>query len=95
MKKTRSHIGLKIPQLRFTNIFKKVYHLVSLDHLNIFDAGSIVNRETLINAGVLKKNGLVKILANGDITKAINVKVDKVSESAKEKIIAAGGTVEE
>ena len=47
-----------------------------------------------IAIGILKKIGPVKILANGDIKKGLRVIVDKVSESAREKIIAAGGTVE-
>ena len=85
----------RLPKRGFTNIFKKVYNLVSLDDLNIFDAGSIVNQESLIDAGLLKKSGPVKILANGDIEKSLKIKVDKISESAKIKIIAAGGTVED
>jgi large subunit ribosomal protein L15 len=85
----------RLPKRGFTNIFKTIYNIVSLEDLNTFEAGSIVDREALIVAGYLKNTGLVKILANGDISKAINVKVDKVSESAKAKIIAAGGTVEE
>lgn len=85
----------RLPKRGFTNIFKKVYNLVSLDDLNIFDAGSTVNNESLIAIGILKKAGPVKILANGDIEKGLKVIVDKVSESAREKIIAAGGTVED
>ena len=85
----------RLPKRGFTNIFKKIYCLVSLDDLNIFDAGSTVDQESLIRAGLLKNSGLVKILANGDIAKVLNVRVDKVSESAKEKIVAAGGTVED
>lgn len=85
----------RLPKRGFTNIFKKVYNLVSLEDLNMFDAGATVDQKSLIAAGILKKSGLVKILANGDIEKGLKVKVDKISESAKEKIIAAGGTVEE
>ncbi len=85
----------RLPKRGFTNIFKKVYNLVSLDDLNIFEAGSTVDQESLIRVGLLKNSGLVKILANGDIEKGLNVRVDKVSESAKEKIVAAGGTVED
>lgn len=85
----------RLPKRGFNNIFKKVYNIVTLDDLNKFDAGATVDQETLAVAGFLKKAGSVKILANGDITKAINVKIGKISESAKEKIIAAGGTVEE
>jgi large subunit ribosomal protein L15 len=72
-----------------------IYNLVSLHDLNIFEEGSTVDHESLIAVGILKNIGPVKILANGDIEKGLKVKVDKISESAKEKIIAAGGTVED
>lgn len=85
----------RLPKRGFTNIFKKIYSIVSLNDLEIFDNGATVDQQALLSAGIIKKVGPIKILANGDITKAINVKVDKVSEGAKEKITAAGGTVEE
>jgi large subunit ribosomal protein L15 len=85
----------RLPKRGFTNIFKKIYNLVSLDDLNNFDAGSTIDQEAMVTAGIVKKAGPIKILANGEITKAVNVKVDKVSASAKEKIVAAGGTVED
>ena len=85
----------RLPKRGFTNIFKKVYSLVSLDDLNLFAAGSTVDHESLIAAGLVKNNGPVKILANGEITIGLKVRVDKLSESAKDKIIAAGGTVED
>ena len=44
---------------------------------------------------MVKKDGLIKVLANGDVTKAISVKVDKVSQGARERILAAGGQIEE
>jgi len=85
----------RLPKRGFTNIFKKIYSIVSLSNLEIFDNGATVDQQTLLSAGIIKRVGPIKILSNGDITKVINVKVDKVSEGAKEKIIAAGGTVEE
>ncbi len=85
----------RLPKRGFTNIFKKIYILVSLDDLDSFENGTNIDAMTLLSAGIIKKIGAVKVLANGEITKAINVKVDKISEGAKEKIIAAGGTVEE
>jgi large subunit ribosomal protein L15 len=85
----------RLPKRGFTNIFKQVYNLISLESLNVFESGSVVNQESLFAVGLLKKSGPVKILANGDITKILTVKVDKISKSAKELIIAAGGTVEE
>jgi ribosomal protein L15, bacterial/organelle len=85
----------RLPKRGFNNIFKKIYNLVSLDQLNAFDAGTVVDYTALVTAGYVKKAGLVKVLANGEISKALKVRVDKVSQGAKEKIIAAGGSVEE
>ena len=63
--------------------------------MNVFDEGAVVTVEALVEKGIIKnpKDG-VKILGNGEITKKLNVKVDAVSASAKEKIEAVGGTVE-
>ena len=85
----------RLPKRGFNNIFKKEYALISLDMLDTFETGSIVDREALVSAGVVKSQMLIKILANGDITKAVTVRVDKVSKGAKERILAAGGSVEE
>ncbi|WP_306549039.1 50S ribosomal protein L15 [Desulfobulbus sp.] len=85
----------RLPKRGFTNIFKKVYTLISLDDLNRFDAGSVVDVQALVNAGLVKNDGFVKILANGEITKPLTVKVDKISQGAKERIVTAGGTIEE
>lgn len=84
----------RLPKRGFNNIFKKVYTIVSLDDLNQFEAGSVVDFNTLVEAGIIKQDSLVKVLANGELTKSLTVKVDKISQGAKEKIEAAGGTVE-
>ncbi len=86
----------RLPKRGFTNIFKTEYTIVSLTDLDRFDAGSVVNRETLLAAGLIKKKDtLVKVLANGEISKAVTLEVDKVSKSARDKIVAAGGTIKE
>ncbi len=85
----------RLPKRGFNNIFKKICTLISLDQLNAFDAGTVVDYETLVAAGYVKKAGPVKVLANGEISKALKVRVEKVSQGAKDKIIAAGGSVEE
>lgn len=85
----------RLPKRGFNNIFKTEYVLVSLDALNTFEAGATIDRQALVDAGLVKRVGPVKVLANGDITKAVTVKVDKVSQGARERITAAGGTVEE
>jgi len=86
----------RLPKRGFTNIFKKEYEIVSLSDLDRFDAGATVDHEALFAAGLIKnKKGLVKILANGEVSKALTVQVDKLSKTAREKITAAGGTVKE
>ena len=85
----------RLPKRGFTNIFKSEWTIVTLDDLDRFEAGTLVDRQALVEAGVDKKDGLIKVLANGDVTKAISVKVDKVSQGARERILAAGGQIEE
>lgn len=84
----------RLPKRGFTNIFKKIYSIITLDDLNTFDAGTLVDLNALADAGIVKNSNPVKILANGEISKAINVRVDKVSQGAKGKIEAVGGTIE-
>lgn len=85
----------RLPKRGFTNIFKKEYAIVGLSDLEVFEANAVVTPESLINEGVIKgfKDG-VKILSNGEISKPLIVKVHAVSNSAVEKIQAAGGKVE-
>lgn len=83
----------RLPKRGFTNTFRKVFDLVSLSQLDSFDAGAEITSETLIQAGMVKPGRMVKVLANGEITKALTVKVDKVSGSARELIEKAGGSV--
>lgn len=83
----------RLPKRGFNNIFKKEYALISLSQLEDLAGGETITAETLVNAGMVKKGVLVKVLANGEITKAVTVKVDKISGAAKEKIEAVGGTV--
>lgn len=85
----------RLPKRGFTPLNKKVYALVNLRDLETFEAGSVVDPEMLVNAGFIKAvcDG-VKVLADGELTKAITVKAHKFSKSAASKIEAAGGTVE-
>jgi len=87
----------KLPRKRgFTNIFRLEYTPVNLEQLNIFEAGSDVTPEMMCAAGIVKSlKNPVKILADGELTYALNIKADKFSASAKAKIEAAGGTAEE
>jgi large subunit ribosomal protein L15 len=87
----------RLPRLRgFTNIFKKEYSIVKLSMLDIFNAGSEVTPEEMLQVGIIKTKKLpVKILADGDIKKPITVKANRFSAAAKAKIEAAGGKAEE
>jgi large subunit ribosomal protein L15 len=87
----------RLPRKRgFTNIFKIEYSIVSIEALKTFDAGSEVTPETMMKAGIIKSlSKPVKILADGDIDRALTVKAHKFSTSARAKIEAAGGKVEE
>lgn len=82
----------RLPKRGFHNRFGKQYTLISLSQLEAFD-GSDITVDALVEAGMVKKGSLVKVLANGEISKAVTVKVDKISKSAKELIEKAGGTV--
>ncbi len=85
----------RLPKIGFTNIFKKRYAIVNVGDLSKFDAGSVVDVQSLLDAGLVKKTyDGVKLLGNGELTSGITVKVDKISKSAAEKIEAAGGKVE-
>ena len=86
----------RIARRGFSNYpFKKEYAIVNLCDLEAkYADGETVNKETLVNKGLVKKSvGLIKVLGVGDFSKKLSVTVDKVSASAKEKIEKAGGTV--
>ena len=85
----------RIPKRGFTNIFGKEYAIVNVSALNCFEDGTVITNEALIEAGLVKKElDGVKVLGGGELTKKLTVNVDKVTESAKQKIEAIGGKVE-
>lgn len=85
----------RLPKRGFTSLNKKFYALVNLRDLDVFEAGAVVNAEALGKAGLIGgvKDG-VKILADGELSKALTVQAHKFSKSAAEKIEAAGGKAE-
>jgi len=86
----------RLPQRAgFRNINRKEYAVVNLTDLDRFDAGTEVTPDVLKDSGLVKnqKDG-IKILGNGDITKALTVRAHKFSKTAEEKLKAAGGTAE-
>ena len=86
----------RLPKRGFTSPFRKEYAVVNLGQLEAFEKGSVIDAEALVKAGLVGKiQDGVKILAKGELTKSLVVKAHKFSSAAKEKIVAAGGSVEE
>ena len=88
----------RIPKRGFNNHFRKVYSTVNLSVLEGFEAGSVVDISALADKGLIKlvKGSVgLKVLGGGEITKALTVKADKFSASAKEAIEKVGGTAEQ
>ena len=91
-------LAMRLPKLPgFRNITRVEYLPVNVSRLEEkFEADEVVNGESLKAKGIIKhEDALVKVLGDGELTKALTVSVDKVSASAKAKIEAAGGKVEE
>ena len=87
-------ITRRLPKRGFTNPFREENQVVRLDDLS--KLGGEITRDVLAEKGLIRGNkGAVKVLANGEISQAITVKGLKVSAGAREKIVAAGGRVEE
>ena len=86
----------KLPKRGFTNRFATNYAIVNVEALNKFEDGAVVDMEALLAAKIVRKelDGL-KVLGNGELTKKITVKATVFSATAKEKIEAAGGKIEE
>ncbi len=78
----------------FKNPFRVEYHVVNLDTLDAFEAGSEVSPATLRAKGLVAKQGLVKVLGRGELATSLTVKAHAFSASAKQAIEAAGGSVE-
>lgn len=85
----------RLPKRGFNNIFATQYVTVKVSDLEKFEAGSVIDAQTLLDAGIIKKvlDG-VKVLGNGEVTKAVTVKAAAYTASAKEKIEKAGGKAE-
>ena len=88
----------RIPKRGFNNHFRKAYSIVNLSVLDAFEAGAVVDINTLVEKGLIKlvKDGVgLKVLGNGELNKAITVKANAFSASAKAAIEKAGGTAEQ
>jgi large subunit ribosomal protein L15 len=86
---------MRLPKLKgFTNPNKETFAIVNLTSLEAFEAGSEVTPETLRERGLIRHRGRVKVLAEGDLDRALTVKAHAFSASARQKIEKAGGSVE-
>ena len=86
----------RVPKRGFTNIFRIEFAVVNVDRIaEVFEAGTVITPELLQEKGLVARNAeKVKVLARGDVAKALTVKAHKFSGKAAEKIAAAGGTTE-
>jgi large subunit ribosomal protein L15 len=85
-----------LPKRGFTPLERIEYAVVNLKQLDVFEAGAKVDRAALAAKGLIKNTGVnIKILGTGDISKPLTISATKFSQSAKDKIIAVGGTIEE
>jgi large subunit ribosomal protein L15 len=90
-------LHMRIPKLKgFINPFRTEYQVVNLDKVaELFPQGGAISVDQLVEAGAVRKNSLVKVLGDGEISVAVQITAHKFSETAREKITAAGGSVTE
>ncbi|AFN64222.1 50S ribosomal protein L15 [Mycobacteroides abscessus subsp. abscessus] len=90
-------IHMRLPKLKgFKNRFRTEYQVVNVaDIERLFPEGGDVTIEALVAKGAVRKNELVKVLGNGDLKVKVSVSANKFSDSAREKITAAGGSINE
>jgi large subunit ribosomal protein L15 len=88
---------MRAPKLRgFTNPFRVEYQVVNVGRLSeLYPKGGNVTVSDLVAKGAVRKNQKVKVLADGDLSVALTVSVDKVSKQAADKIVKAGGSITE
>ena len=86
----------KLPKRGFNNArFAKVYAIVNVEALNVFEDGAVVDLDALLAKKIVRKaNDGLKVLGSGELTKKLTVKASVFSATAKEKIEAAGGKIE-
>ena len=88
-------LARRIPKRGFNNIFAKPLESVNVSALDKFEDGAVVDAQALLDAGIISKCKYgVKVLGNGDVSKKLTVKAAAFSETAKQKIEAAGGKAE-
>jgi large subunit ribosomal protein L15 len=85
----------RVPKRGFTPRTRNEYAIVNVSTLNAFEAGTEITPELLAERGMIRKaSDQVKILGNGDLTVSVSLKAHKISQSAADKVSAAGGSFE-
>jgi large subunit ribosomal protein L15 len=86
-----------VPKKGFTNIFAKDFETLNIERLGKLEAGTVVTADLLKELGIISRIGKdgVKLMGRGDLGVALHVRVAKLTRTAAEKVIAAGGTIEE
>ncbi|MBW6462732.1 MAG: 50S ribosomal protein L15 [Dethiobacteria bacterium] len=85
----------RLPKRGFTNIFKQKWNIVNVSDLNVFDEGTAVTPEKLVEAGLIRNlRDPLKVLGNGEIDRKLEIQANRFSKQAQEKIEAAGGKAE-
>ena len=88
-------IHRRLPKRGITNIFKKEYAVLNLKDLDRFESGAVVDEAALVRAGLVKgRRDGVKLLGNGELKSSLTIRINKISQSAREKVEQAGGSVE-
>jgi large subunit ribosomal protein L15 len=87
-------LSRRLPKIGFKNPMRRIIATVNIDELKRFPEGSVVDRETLLAMGLVKRKADgIKVLGNGEIDYPLSLRVDLVSRGARQKIEAAGGTI--
>ena len=85
----------RLPKRGFHNVFRREYSIVNLSRIDaVFEAGAVVDAAALAEHGLVRRGQPVKVLGQGELSKALTVKAHAFSESAKARIAAAGGNAE-
>jgi len=85
----------RLPKRGFHNVFRREFSIVNLGRIDAaFEAGAVVDAAALVEHGLVRRGQPVKVLGQGELTKALTVKAHAFSESAKARIAAAGGSAE-
>ena len=87
-------LARRLPKRGFRNPFREEYQIINLSTLERFAPGSVVDLAVLREAGLVRGQRKVKILADGELTKTLTVKAHAFSQKAREKIMALGGATE-